>query len=236
MKKVMTWLFSCLWLMSGAAASQASATTLNFEGINTATDGSNIPTNYGGFTWVNGQIFREGVLGTLVATSGEWHGGVSSITDQRVRSATPFSFVGAYFEANRPGTTLQLLGYKVTVDYGLDVRELLYSATIAPGDTPEFVELNFEGINELYLHAISDGQPGGGLVGFDDFVFEGSPSELPFTPRSVSEPASIGLFLMGLIGAWAWRRRRFVSPLRVVTRRDVRPMSGNTHKRDSQHN
>ena len=160
---------------------QAAATTLTFDDLPAAGNGSSVPNGYGGFTWSNFYYLNAS---NYAPVSGYAHGTVSGPNVAyngygmtAAVSGTTFNFVGAYLTgAWNDDLSVTVVAY----DHGVLVDQ---QTVVVDTDAPTWFEFDFMGITDLVFS--SSGGRGAGYNGsgphfaLDDFTFSMSANQAP---------------------------------------------------------
>jgi PEP-CTERM motif len=177
---------------------QAQATILTFDDL--AGNTSAVPNGYGGFNWNNqttvgsldsqtGTYQNTGYgAGTVSGTNVIYNWGGSSPVEITLAGAGTFTYNGAYFTAAWVNETVSFTGLLNGVV--LDTS----GAYAINTSTPEFIALNWSGINELIISNT------GAQWAMDNFTFNAA--------TKVPEPVSMALLGVGMIGTGVMVRRR----------------------------
>jgi hypothetical protein len=181
-----------------AGATPAFADILDFEGFS---DGTQITTQYSGFTFTNATVLTAGI--SLNEFEFPPHSGSNVVFDDGgpmvIQFATPFASVGGYF------TYLEPLTFTAFDAFNNQIGSVgsLFSNNLAlsgdSGSSPnEFLSLNIPtGISSVVI----TGDPAGGSFTLDDLVVT---ANLVATP----EPTSLVLLVTVIGGIIALRSRR----------------------------
>ena len=179
---------SLLLAVAGASfLPSASATVLTFDDL--GADGV-VPMNYGGLDWSASSWFAFGApQQPYTAHSGDYRVAAdfeAADSSTTISFGTPASFQGAWFAG--------LQGATVTFQLYLAGALVATSATLDPGETPQFLASGYSGLVDKLVVA----SPSQGSYVMDDFSFT----------AAVPEPQTYALLLAGLCALSIAARRR----------------------------
>lgn len=202
--------FSACALVVSVGCLAAPIKVLNFEGVNNASIGSTLPSNYGGFSWgaykedSYTSIFRFDPPTSMpdAASSGEWFLFIGSGGQPLVaaNSATPFDLVSVFLT----GTVAQRDSVRIEGFKKVNGRVPAFSMTITPSDTPTKYDIDFHNIRRVLFTPIAGGR-NEHRIGLDDFAFSGNPRAVAL-PNEIPEPSGLALIMIALCGLVGWSK------------------------------